>query len=377
MEYGKELDRLTEFAEKIMQNTDITQKGNGLNNLLAKVKNTVPDVITDNSEAINNNTNWRFNRYIQDVKFGFINSLYNDIIYIVNEHITDIINFENDTPEQQKQRQNKLIQYSQTVGISPIPTGEWERFSNGNVRVERQKTKPHPDIIYCQNGIYRQFEKYSKMPFYCIFLNIKRGFCFKKYDFVSVCKLVCLYIALKNEYQRVIEEMQLLGIVTPQPESPKNPKSENNNQPQPAPHFTRVFSETEQKKLYEGLTNDGFLPKGTIYSHFCHVFGGTAIPDNEKPFKPLQWIQTNRKTKGINPNIRALFDMLVLFGIPENEIKDKALINAVFEIPNGTKIKSKHYTDITDNKGNLKPFKSEYHNELAEIVSKSKENQSL
>jgi hypothetical protein len=63
----------------------------------------------------------------------------------------------------------------------------------------------------------------------------------------------------------------------------------NNNTVKPKPHFTRVFSETEQKKLHEGLTNGGFLPKGTIYSHFCHVFGGTAIPDSEMPFESLQW----------------------------------------------------------------------------------------
>jgi hypothetical protein len=145
----------------------------------------------------------------------------------------------------------------------------------------------------------------------------------------------------------------------------------------PLPHFSRSFSRSEQKELFAGLTSGGFLPKTANFSHFCHVFGGTAIPDNEKPFKPLKWIQTNKKTKGANPNIRALIEMLVLLKIPENEVKAKAIINAVFEIPNGTKIKAKHYTDITDNKGNLKPFKSEYHNELTEIISKSKENQSL
>jgi hypothetical protein len=53
--------------------------------------------------------------------------------------------------------------------------------------------------------------------------------------------------------------------------------------------FARVFTGTEQKKLFGGLTDNGFLPKETIYSHLCYVFGGTPIPDNEKPFKPLQW----------------------------------------------------------------------------------------
>jgi hypothetical protein len=60
-------------------------------------------------------------------------------------------------------------------------------------------------------------------------------------------------------------------------------------QPQQQPHFTRQFTPDEQKKLYEGLKNGCFLPQETICSHFYHVFGGTAIPDNETPFKPLVW----------------------------------------------------------------------------------------
>jgi hypothetical protein len=40
-------------------------------------------------------------------------------------------------------------------------------------------------------------------------------------------------------------------------------------------HFTRSFTDAEQKNLFNGLTTGGFLPKTTDYSHFCHVFGGT------------------------------------------------------------------------------------------------------
>jgi hypothetical protein len=54
----QELDRYIEFAEKIMQNNDVAQKRNGLNN-------NIPDVITDNTEAINSNTRWRLNDYSQ------------------------------------------------------------------------------------------------------------------------------------------------------------------------------------------------------------------------------------------------------------------------------------------------------------------------
>ena len=64
------------------------------------------------------------------------------------------------------------------------------------------------------------------------------------------------------------------------------PIQENTKQ---LPHFTRSFSETEQNKLFDGLTKGGFFPKETNYSHFCYVFGGTDIQDNAKPFKPLVW----------------------------------------------------------------------------------------
>ncbi|GHV56567.1 hypothetical protein FACS1894182_03370 [Bacteroidia bacterium] len=58
--------------------------------------------------------------------------------------------------------------------------------------------------------------------------------------------------------------------------------------PQPT-HFNRHFTTDEQKKLFEGLTKGGFLPKDADYRHFCYVFGGTAILNNEKPFEPLIW----------------------------------------------------------------------------------------
>ena len=68
-------------------------------------------------------------------------------------------------------------------------------------------------------------------------------------------------------------------------------------QPQQSKYFTRSFSETEQKKLFDGLINDGFLPKETNYSHFCYVFGGTTIPDNETPFEPLLWLKDTQDLK--------------------------------------------------------------------------------
>jgi len=157
-----------------------------------------------------------------------------------------------------------------------------------------------------------------------------------------------------------------LGLFTDTPEIKQKEKHPS--------HFTRSFSAAEQKKLFEGLKNGGFLPQETICSHFYHVFGGTAIPDNETPFKPLQWIKTNGTTKGIVPNKKSLLELLVLLGISETEIKNKPLINSIFEIPNGKDFKANNYTDITDAKSNkIIKFESEYHTQLVETVNKIKE----
>jgi hypothetical protein len=141
-----------------------------------------------------------------------------------------------------------------------------------------------------------------------------------------------------------------------------------NNDPKEQPrHFARSFSETEQKKLFAGLKDGGFLPKTADFNHFCHVFGQTPIPDDETPFKPIQWIKTIGTTKGITPNKTSLLDFLTLLEIPEIEIKGK--INQFFTVPKGKKFKSNNYNY---SHGKLKT-QSEYHDELAKIVSDSKE----
>jgi hypothetical protein len=72
------------------------------------------------------------------------------------------------------------------------------------------------------------------------------------------------------------------------------------NKPQPdivelqPPHFTQYITSDGKKKLFEGLTKVGLLPKDTDYNHFNFVFGGTTIPDNEKPFEPLKWFKAKQ-----------------------------------------------------------------------------------
>jgi hypothetical protein len=77
-------------------------------------------------------------------------------------------------------------------------------------------------------------------------------------------------------------KMDFIHPLRPQPNAIK----------QEPPHFTRSFTPDEQRKLFDGLKNGGFLPKNANYNHFCFVFSDKCVPDNETPFEPLQWQET-------------------------------------------------------------------------------------
>mgnify|MGYP000890132846 FL=1 len=131
--------------------------------------------------------------------------------------------------------------------------------------------------------------------------------------------------------------------------------------------FTREFSSTEQKKLFNGLKDGGFIAENTNYYHFCAVFGNTPIPEKEKPFTRLVWAATNKKAKN-KANKKSLLDLLKILEIPEPEIKNKPLINSLFTFQNAKPLSPQNYTLITDTKKCLKEIKSEYHTELLNIV---------
>ena len=135
--------------------------------------------------------------------------------------------------------------------------------------------------------------------------------------------------------------------------------------------FTREFSQKEQKKLFDGLKDGGFIPENTNYSHFCAVFGNTPLPEKEKPFTPLVWAATNKKVKD-SANKISLLDLLQILEIPETEIKNKPLINSLFTFLNANPLSSQNYTPITDIKMCLKQIQTQYHTELINIVNNSK-----
>jgi hypothetical protein len=127
--------------------------------------------------------------------------------------------------------------------------------------------------------------------------------------------------------------------------------------------------EKEGALIFRALIAQGFLDTETPCNNFLYRFGLIDKPDTEDR---LRWIKTNSTTQGRTPNKRSLLEFLVLLGVDENTVKNKPLINSIFEIPRGNKFSSNNYTDITDINGNLIHFESEYHDELIKITGNRK-----
>jgi len=138
-------------------------------------------------------------------------------------------------------------------------------------------------------------------------------------------------------------------------------------------HFTRIFTNTERQNLFDGLITGCFLPKETDYKDFCSVFRTQGDTDNNKSFEPLQWTAINKKAG--TPNKTSLLDFLCLLELPDNEIKNRTMLNSIFIFPKGKPLAAQNYTDYTDNtkeKKMKRPIISEYHTELLKIVSEAK-----
>jgi hypothetical protein len=161
---------------------------------------------------------------------------------------------------------------------------------------------------YLKNVDLKQKEKYIDLMEFVKWINI----CYKL-DVFKINKIVQDYIDVEyvkyksadyratlnpilkiNRMIRYYHDLLIqLNLLSETPEQPiQQTKEKNLVQPPPKPlHFTKCFTTDEQKNLFDGLIKAGLLEKEK-YSHFCYVFGGTDIPDNEKPFKPLQWAGT-------------------------------------------------------------------------------------
>lgn len=114
------------------------------------------------------------------------------------------------------------------------------------------------------------------------------------------------------------------------------------------------------KRQYLDLLKEGFI--ACEENSFLFRMGYNVEDIN---LDKIKWIKENKKSN--QPNKTSLLDYLTLIGIKESEMKNK--INTIFEIPNGGKFKANNYSYVN---GHLFT-KSEYHDSLDKIESKSKE----
>ena len=239
-----DINRLVEFAESILKidNTNIIQKRDGLNNLLKKVGNCIPDVLTFIDNNINNFTNWRYRDYWSEIYTGYGLYTKKEILRYVANHIMDINEYEKDTEDDLKIRKAKLQEYAQVVGIQPTykRVTKYQGATGAGVHYDTIETILHPDIIYVQTGTYRKYWEYKNNQLFIFALNLYRTF--SNYKFLELCNFTFLYIALKNELQQVEDEMELLGIL---PYSDKHENTDNVNK-----QIERIINEEALKKYF-------------------------------------------------------------------------------------------------------------------------------
>lgn len=203
-----------------------------------------------------------------------------------------IINDKTLTTKQAKKLVNDNLQAIDNLAIE-----KKEQYNRLNMISEHfQKIIGKPN-----NEVEKTLSKFNKLKF--MFANRLDALCLNNnIDFIKLQNEVEIYLKLRRKIEDIyiyigtweqtekyINELQFH-------ENEKQPiqqtKEKNLVQPPPKPlHFTKCFTTDEQKNLFDGLIKAGLLEKEK-YSHFCYVFGGTDIPDNEKPFKPLQWAGT-------------------------------------------------------------------------------------
>lgn len=157
-----DIDKLTEFAQKIMQVTDTERRYKAVANLQTKIVEAISGVISTCADLIEENTTLRFGGYQNNIftMFGQYNTA-RRCVNLLKDHYKDVAEYENDTEEKRAERKQKLEEYRQTVKIG---------YTEGIKGV-------HPDMIYCEHGIYRQYDEICKTFDYRLCRMIKRYLC--------------------------------------------------------------------------------------------------------------------------------------------------------------------------------------------------------
>ncbi len=203
-----DIDKIIEFADNILKNSDISQKRNGLVNLTKKLQSDFPDAISFVNSKIQQFPQWRYADYKDEIYMGHVGDTKKKMLMFVNEHFSDITQYEADNEADLEIRKKKLQEYAQVVSISPsIKRVVRHMGVRNDTEIEYEYS---PDRIYVQNGTYRKYWNYKNNPYFTLALYLRKTF--NNYNFLDLSKKVFLYISLKNELNQVEEEMELLGI---------------------------------------------------------------------------------------------------------------------------------------------------------------------
>ena len=203
-----DIDKIIEFADNILKNSDILQKRNGLVNLTKKLQSDFPDVISSVNSKTFQFPRWRYADYKDEIYMGYIGDTKKKMLMFVNEYFSDITQYEADNEADLEIRKKKLQEYAQVVSISPNVKRVVRHMGVRNdTEIEYEYS---PDRIYVQDGTYRKYWNYKNNPYFTLALYLRKTF--DNYNFLDLSKKVFLYISLKNELNQVEEEMDLLGI---------------------------------------------------------------------------------------------------------------------------------------------------------------------
>lgn len=206
-----DLEINTELANTILGMNDPEQKYKGLSNLIDRVGNDLPDVITQqHRELLMSNKTLRFADYWRDVYLYSSGFGFRDNVILLTKHRDEVEEWEREDEATIAMRKEKLQQYAQVVSIQSQPK-EIIQYIGHNARTEVVR-EPHPDRIYCQHGSYRRYDQCKSGYYYKLGRMIQTNNA-DNGDLKLTMRLACLFVALTHEREIMEDELTLLGIL--------------------------------------------------------------------------------------------------------------------------------------------------------------------
>jgi hypothetical protein len=105
-----QLNRYKELSAIVCNYADKIQKQTALSNILNGITSLIPDIISDNLRKIGDFGNFYFRNYVACPLFSAMCDDIGSLIHFVDEHIDEILLFENDSEKTQQERKRKSDQ---------------------------------------------------------------------------------------------------------------------------------------------------------------------------------------------------------------------------------------------------------------------------